>query len=273
MRGSNTRQSRSREAPVLAVEELVKQFSGRGRERIGEGVLSRESKVKALQGVSFEIRRGETLGIIGESGSGKTTLIRCILGLEVPTTGKILLHGREVSASDRDARARIQSVFQDPLASLNPRQTVQQIIEEPLIVHRVGSRRSRALRIREVLASVRMPVEVLERRPGALSGGQRQRVAIARALATAPELLVADEPTSALDSSLQAQLLQRLRGLQEQGGFAMLLVTHDLGVAYHGCGSIGIMKKGRIVEIGETQEVFRSPKSEYAKRLLGTSPR
>ena len=235
--------------------------------------------VLALDNVSLDLRTGESFGLIGESGSGKTTLTRCILGLEPATSGQIRYDGVELTrlsgAALRRMRSRIQIVFQDPYASLNPRMSAHDIIAEPMIIHRatVGlDSKGRTARVVELLSLVGLNETHLYRRPHEFSGGQRQRIGIARALAVGPELLILDEPTSALDVSVQAQVLNLLHDLQTRLRMTYLFVTHDLGVVRTVADRLALIHRGRIVEQGETETVFRSPASDYARMLLAAMP-
>ena len=235
--------------------------------------------VLALDDVSLELRTGESFGLIGESGSGKTTLTRCILGLEPVTSGQIRYDGVDLTrlsgAGLRRMRARIQIVFQDPYASLNPRMSAHDIIAEPMIIHRatIGlDGKGRTARVVELLSLVGLNETHLYRRPHEFSGGQRQRIGIARALAVGPELLILDEPTSALDVSVQAQVLNLLHDLQTRLRMTYLFVTHDLGVVRTVADRLALIHRGRIVEQGETETVFRSPASDYARMLLAAMP-
>ena len=233
----------------------------------------------ALSDVSLTVRRGESFGLVGESGSGKTTLARCILQLEPVTSGKILFDGSDLCRLSRTAmramRARIQIVFQDPYASLNPRMTVRDTIAEPMEIHRRRLRldaRGRTDRAAELLARVGLAARHLYRYPHEFSGGQRQRIGIARALAADPELLILDEPTSALDVSVQAQVLNVLHELQAQLGLTYLFISHDLGVIRYVCDRVAFLHRGRLVEQGDTASVFDHPASDYARMLMAAVP-
>jgi microcin C transport system ATP-binding protein len=230
--------------------------------------------VKAVDGVSFSLREGQTLGVAGESGSGKTTLGRAILRLSA-SMGDISLGGKEIGRlAGRDlrpVRRRIQIIFQDPFGSLSPRMSVEQIIGEGLIVHDVGSPEDRPRLIVDVMREVGLDPEERHRYPHEFSGGQRQRIALARALVLKPSVLVLDEPTSSLDRTIQFQVIELLKGLQEKHGLAYIFISHDLKVLKSLCHELLIMRQGRIVEAGEAREIFAHPRDPYTRELLATA--
>jgi peptide/nickel transport system ATP-binding protein len=255
-------------SPVLETRNLSKIYSA-------GGWLGARREVRAAEGVSLEVRRGQTLGIVGESGSGKSTVARCILRLVDPSGGEVLLDGEDIAALPHRRlhamRRRVQVVFQDPYRSLNPRRTVgEAIIEGPM---NYGLPRDQALaRARNLMELVRMEPQALGRYPHQFSGGQRQRICIARALAMEPEVLVADEAVSALDVSVQAQVLQLLEEIRERLSLAMLFITHDLRVAAQVCDQVAVMQHGRVVEYGPAHDVFAAPKHEYTRALFAAAP-
>jgi oligopeptide transport system ATP-binding protein len=256
------------EVPLLEVTDLVKRFGG-SRRRGDQGVA-------AVDGVSLTVRRGETVGLVGESGSGKSTTGYCILRLLDATSGTIRFEGEDITHLSgsplRALRRRMQVIFQDPLASHNPRMPVGDIIAEPLVVHGVGDRAGRAAEARRLLDLVGLPSSAMERRPHEFSGGQCQRISIARALALKPSLLICDEPVSALDVSVQAQVLNLLKDLQDELGLAYLFIAHDLAVVRSISDHIVVMQGGRVVEAGPATEVYDSPQHEYTQRLLAAAP-
>jgi oligopeptide/dipeptide ABC transporter ATP-binding protein len=230
--------------------------------------------LRAVDGVDLEVARGETLGLVGESGCGKTTLGRCIVGLYEPTAGEIRYEGALLpTRRDRSARRRIQMVFQDPYASLNPRMTVRQTLRELLRVHAIVPRRRLDERCRELVHLVGLGPRALDAYPRQFSGGQRQRVSIARALALEPELLVADEPISALDVSVQATVLNLLEDLRARLGLTVLLIAHNMAVVRHVCDRVAVMYLGRIVETASAEELFTDARHPYAQALLRAVPR
>ncbi len=256
--------------PLVEVRHLVKQFSRR------EGFLRKPSIVRAVNDVSFTVDEGETFGLVGESGSGKTTIGRCILRLIEPTAGEVLFRGENVLAYSheemRRARRQMQIVFQDPYSSLNPRMRVRRIIEEPLIIHKMGNAESRLERVRELYRLVGLDPATMERYPHEFSGGQRQRIGVARALALNPSFIIADEPVSALDVSIQAQVVNLLIELQQKLGLAYLFIAHDLRLVEHICRRTAVMYLGRIVEMGDTGRLFSDPQHPYTKALLSAIP-
>jgi oligopeptide transport system ATP-binding protein len=257
---------------LLSVKNLKKYFP------IKEGVLIDRTVdyVKAVDDVSFDIRTGETLGLVGESGSGKSTTGFCVLQLLKPTSGSVMFDGRELTTmSKRDLRAvrrEMQIVFQDPYASLNPRMTVGDIVSEPLLIHNVGSRRSRRRSAEQLLEVVGFNPDFINRYPHEFSGGQRQRIGIARALALNPRLIVCDEPVSALDVSIQAQILNLLKDLQIEFGLTYLFVAHDLAVVRGMSDQIAVMNRGQIVEYGPAEKVYTNPQDKYSQALLAAVP-
>jgi oligopeptide transport system ATP-binding protein len=257
---------------LLEVSDLTKHFP------IRQGILFDRTVgyVKAVDGVSFAIAEGETLGLVGESGSGKSTTGYCILQLLKPTSGSVRFMGRELTELGREELRRIrremQIVFQDPYASLDPRMTVGDIVSEPLVVHAVGSRRARRETVRGLLEVVGFNPEFTNRYPHEFSGGQRQRIGIARALALNPKLIVCDEPVSALDVSIQAQILNLLKDLQRDFGLTYLFIAHDLAVVRAMSDRIAVMKQGKLVEIGPAAQVYSHPQDEYTRALLAAVP-
>jgi len=262
----------SSDGPILVVTDLHKHFP------VKRGILIEHTVdwVKAVDGVSFEIEEGETLGLVGESGSGKSTTGYCILQLLKPTSGSIRFLGKELTELDREElrrmRREMQIVFQDPYASLDPRMTVGNIVSEPLEVHGIGTRRARRDTVRRLLDVVGFNPEYTNRYPHEFSGGQRQRIGIARALALNPKLIVCDEPVSALDVSIQAQILNLLKDLQRDFGLTYLFIAHDLAVVRTMSDRIAVMNQGKLVETGPSEEVYRNPKDPYTKALLSAVP-
>jgi peptide/nickel transport system ATP-binding protein len=260
-----TRMRRAPE-PLLEIEDTVIDYAGRA------GLFGRAEGKRAVDGVSLTVGRGETLALVGASGSGKTTLGRAIVGLVQPSAGAIKFRGETIrhggGEAARKQRRDMQIVFQDPYSSLDPRQRVEDIVEEPLKLDREMTRSERRERVREVFDDVGLSLDFLRRLPHQLSGGQRQRVAIARAIVRRPAFVVADEPVSALDMTVQKQILLLIRSLQERYGFACLFVSHDLGAVEQVADRVAVMENGRIVEVGDRDEIFDRPKHEYTRRLL-----
>jgi len=256
--------------PLLEVRRLTKEFTRK------KGLFGKAPVVRAVDDVSFAIERGETFGLVGESGSGKTTTGRCILRLIEPTSGELLFDGRDVLKFSRGelraARRDMQIVFQDPYSSLNPRMRVADIVEEPLIIHRLGSKAQRRERVRELFGLVGLDPGHLRRYPHEFSGGQRQRIGLARALALNPSLVIADEPVSALDVSVQAQVVNLLMDLQQRLELTYLFIAHDLRLVEHICSRVAVMYLGRIVEMGETAKLFAAPQHPYTRALLSAIP-
>ncbi|MBV8911426.1 MAG: ATP-binding cassette domain-containing protein [Acetobacteraceae bacterium] len=257
---------------MLEVRDLRKWYP------VGGGFLGRRREmVRAVDGVSFDVRRGEVLSLVGESGSGKTTVGRTVLRLQPPTGGSIRFDGRDITALSRrqmrPLRQRMQLVFQDPYASLNPRMTVERIVAAPLEIHRSGGTRAgRRAKVEQALQLVGLLPEHARRYPHEFSGGQRQRVGIARALITEPELLVADEPVSALDVSVQAQVVNLLLELKRRLGLTVLFIAHDLAVVGHISDRVAVMYLGRIAELAETRALFATPRHPYTEALLSAAP-
>jgi len=261
-----------RKEPLLAVRGLEKYFP------VKSGFLVERTVdyVKAVDGVDFEIEEGTTLGLVGESGSGKSTTGYCVLQLLKPTGGSVRFDGEELTELGnerlRKMRRQMQIVFQDPYSSLNPRMTVGDIVSEPLVVHGIGTRKSRRESVRQLLDVVGFDPTYTNRYPHEFSGGQRQRIGIARALALNPKLIVCDEPVSALDVSIQAQILNLLRDLQRDFGLTYLFIAHDLAVVRAMSDTIAVMNQGKIVEAGPAEQIYASPQNEYTKALLTAVP-
>jgi oligopeptide/dipeptide ABC transporter ATP-binding protein len=256
---------------LLKVRDLKMHFP------VKEGVLLRASKFnKAVNGISLDIAPGETLGLVGESGCGKSTLGRCIARLYEPTAGEITFCGEDISHLGSKAlkpyRQNIQMIFQDPMESLNSRHTVSEIIEEPLIVQGIGDRASRSRRVLELLDIVGLPARSATRYPFEFSGGQRQRIGIARAIALNPKLIICDEPVSALDVSIQSQILNLLIDLQREFSLSYLFIAHDLAVVKHISDRIAIMYLGKIVEVGNSEEIYRNAQHPYTQSLIAAIP-
>lgn len=257
---------------LLRAENIVKKFPIYG------GLFSKEiAAVKAVQNVSFDIKKGETLGLVGESGCGKSTLGRSLIRLIEPTSGKIFFKNKDITHISgnelRELRKKMQIIFQDPYASLNPRMTIGAILEEPLIIHNLfSSQKDRNDRVVELINLVGLRPEHLSRYPHEFSGGQRQRVGIARALAVSPELIICDEPVSALDVSIQAQVINLLMELQQKLGLTYVFIAHDLKVVEHVSHRVAVMYLGQIVEMADSDELYRNPQHPYTKALLSAIP-
>ena len=256
---------------MLEARDIVKHYPIRG------GIMLKEvASVKAVDGVSLTIQKGETLGLVGESGCGKTTFGRNILRLEEPTAGSVFFDGDDILAYDpkqmRRLRRKMQIIFQDPFSSLNPRKTVLQIIGEPLLVHGLKSRKQREQRVEQLLNVVGLRPEHMRRYPHMFSGGQRQRIGVARALALNPELVVCDEAVSALDVSIQAQVLNLLKDLQQEFGLTYLFISHDLHVVEHVSDRVAVMYLGKLVELASGETLYSRPLHPYTQALLSASP-
>ena len=256
--------------PVLEVHNIVKHFIR------PQGFWKKADVIRAVDGISFTIEEGEMFGLVGESGSGKSTTGRCILRLLEPTTGKVMFKGENVLDFSpermRQARREMQIVFQDPVSSLNPRMRASAIVEEPLVIHNLGSRDSRYNRVQELFQLVGLNPDHLLRYPHQFSGGQRQRLGIARALALNPAFIIADEAVSALDISIQAQIINLLIDLQRQLNLTYLFIAHDLRLVEHICTRVAVMYLGRIVEMGKTNVLFQASRHPYTQALLSAVP-
>jgi ABC-type oligopeptide transport system ATPase subunit len=257
--------------PILEVRDLTKHFGNTG------GLFGRgASGIRAVDGVSFTVERGRTLGLVGESGSGKSTTGYCVLRLIDPTSGTIRFQGEDITAVRgeplRRLRRDMQVIFQDPLASLNPYMSVEEIVAEPLLVHGIGTGVERAASVRKLLDLVGLPAAAAGRRPHEFSGGQCQRIGIARALALEPQLIVCDEAVSALDISIQAQILNLLKDIQRDTGVSYLFIAHDLAVVRTISDSIAVMQNGKVVESGSAAEIYASPGHPYTQQLLAAAP-
>ena len=260
-----------RDGHLVTVEQLVKHFPVQG------GFLTHDDlKVHAVDGVDLNIVRGETLGLVGESGCGKSTLGRLLLRLEEPTSGRVIFEGQDVArlghSEMKKLRRRMQIIFQDPYSSLNPRRTVQSIIAEPLVIHKIGSSSERRTKVRELMEEVGLRPEYAYRFPHEFSGGQRQRIGIARALALQPSLIVADEPVSALDVSIRSQVINLLEDLQDKYGLTYLFISHDLSVVEHIADRVAVMYLGKIVEVGRKKDIYLDTLHPYTEALLSAVP-
>lgn len=256
---------------LLSVKNLSKDFP------IKAGFFNKEiGAVHAVNNITFDINRGETLGLVGESGCGKTTAGRCILGLIKPTSGEVIFDGINLSTKDKkqqkNLRKRMQIVFQNPYSSLNPRMKIQEILTEPFIVHKEGSKESIKQRIKELADMTGLSTDSLRRYPHEFSGGQRQRIVIARALALNPAFIVADEPVSALDVSIQAQIINLLETLKKELGLTYLFISHDLSIVKYVSTKVAVMYLGEIIEFGTCEELYKNPKHPYTQILLSSNP-
>ncbi len=251
--------------PLLELRDITRTFT------VSRGLFRGRQPLFAVRGVSLQIARGEVLGLVGESGCGKSTVAMMLLGLLPMTGGQILMDGRDITGWERKAVARrIQPIFQDPYSSLNPRKTIGQIVSLPLRVHRIGGTAECRAKTEEILDMVGLPRRSYTSYPNQLSGGQRQRVAVARALVMKPEVVICDEPTSSLDVSVQSQILNLLLDFRKELGLTYLLISHNLAVVEHMATRVAVMYLGRIVEQGETGQIFRSPRHPYTRALLAS---
>jgi oligopeptide/dipeptide ABC transporter ATP-binding protein len=258
-------------ASILEAEGLSKAFEIHGEDR-----FARKHSVTVLDDISLAVRKGESFGLVGESGCGKSTLARCLLRLLEPTGGRVLFEGQDLAALGREElramRRRMQFVFQDPFASLDPRMTAGQLVEEPLLVHEIGDGAARRAAVLEMLADVGLTEEQAERRPHAFSGGQRQRIGIARAFVLRPDVVILDEPISALDVSVQAQVLNLLRRLQTQLRLTYVFISHDLAVAEYFCDRVAVLYLGQVMELADRELLFHKPLHPYSVSLLSAVP-
>ncbi len=266
---TNNAAASSEQTPIIFLDDIRVTFKTR------TGSLLHPNKVQAVRGLTLKLMPGETIGIVGESGCGKSTTANVMCGLQSPTSGKVYFKGQDVTKRTADMRKTIgrviSVVFQDPATALNARMTVRDQLADPMIVHKVGDKASRAKRVRELIEMVGLPESVLDALPGQMSGGQRQRVAIARALALKPDAIIADEPTSALDVSVRAQILNLLMDLKKELGLSMVFISHDIQTVRYISDRIIVMNAGQAVEQGTAAEVFNHPKDDYTRLLLGAA--
>ena len=267
---TNNAAASSEQTPIIFLDDIRVTFKTR------TGSLLHPNKEQAVRGLTLKLMPGETIGIVGESGCGKSTTANVMCGLQSPTSGKVYFKGQDVTKRTADMRKTIgrviSVVFQDPATALNARMTVRDQLADPMIVHKVGDKASRAKRVRELIEMVGLPESVLDALPGQMSGGQRQRVAIARALAPKPDAIIADEPTSALDVSVRAQILNLLMDLKKELGLSMVFISHDIQTVRYISDRIIVMNAGQAVEQGTAAEVFNHPKDDYTRLLLGAAP-
>ena len=267
---TNNAAASSEQTPIIFLDDIRVTFKTR------TGSLLHPNKVQAVRGLTLKLMPGETIGIVGESGCGKSTTANVMCGLQSPTSGQVYFKGQDVTKRTADMRKTIgrviSVVFQDPATALNARMTVRDQLADPMIVHKVGDKASRAKRVRELIEMVGLPESVLDALPGQMSGGQRQRVAIARALALKPDAIIADEPTSALDVSVRAQILNLLMDLKKELGLSMVFISHDIQTVRYISDRIIVMNAGQAVEQGTAAEVFNHPKDDYTRLLLGAAP-
>ena len=267
---TNNAAASSEQTPIIFLDDIRVTFKTR------TGSLLHPNKVQAVRGLTLKLMPGETIGIVGESGCGKSTTANVMCGLQSPTSGKVYFKGQDVTKRTADMRKTIgrviSVVFQDPATALNARMTVRDQLADPMIVHKVGDKASRAKRVRELIEMVGLPESVLDALPGQMSGGQRQRVAIARALALKPDAIIADEPTSALDVSVRAQILNLLMDLKKELNLAMVFISHDIQTVRYISDQIIVMNHGQAVERGTAEQIFNNPKDDYTRLLLGAAP-
>ncbi len=253
--------------PLLKLDDLAVHF------QVGSALAGGVKTLKAVDGVTLDVKAGECLGLVGESGCGKSTLALAIMGLVPPTRGRLALEGHDIKTVDRMATARtVQMVFQDPYASLNPRQTVRRTLADPLRIHGITDKAEVESRVADMMAKVGLRAEQADRYPHEFSGGQRQRIGIARALILKPKLVICDEPVSALDVSIRAQIINLLLDLKDEMGLSYIMISHDLGVVEHVSDRVAVMYLGRIVERGSWQEIFEDPRHPYTRALIAAIP-